>query len=387
MHRIGIFGSHPVQYKAPLYRQLAGSGRFKISVAYGSRMGVEEQDLGFSGEHKWDIDLLTGYEYEFLKNYALDPDGEFFSRINPEMWRWVCPNWDALWIHAGMFTASSAIALTAAKCKGVPVILHNPSHLRNAPLSRQILRRSYAGPFLRSVDAILADCERNREYFHKLGANPDDVYLFPCAVDNDRFQDARKELDQPVIDELRSELGIPDEDTIVLFVGKFTKRKRPRDLIDAMNQLPVDCDVSAILVGDGPLREQLEEAARKQNTNRVVFAGFGNQSEQPAFYELGDLFVIPSAYDPSPKVMNEAMNFELPIVASDGVGTADDMIRDNGRVFSTGNVEQLSDILHTIIADDSCRERMGRRSLDIVNQWDFEADIEVLEEVVAEVSS
>ena len=65
----------------------------------------------------------------------------------------------------------------------------------------------------------------------------------------------------------------------------------------------------------------------------VRFLGFRNQSEMPAFYDLCDLFVLPSHFEPWGLVINEAMNAGKPVIVSDCVGAAPDLVQTgrNGR--------------------------------------------------------
>ncbi len=71
------------------------------------------------------------------------------------------------------------------------------------------------------------------------------------------------------------------------------------------------------------------------------------------------------------------MNFALPVVVSDGVGTAPDLVRggENGFVFAQGDVEALAQCLAKLLKDRRSAQSMGRRSLEIVSQWSFEEDV------------
>ncbi|WP_018256169.1 glycosyltransferase family 4 protein [Halomicrobium katesii] len=377
--KLAIFSSHPIQYKAPLYKRLAETGDIDVTVYYGSRHGIEETEMGFGTAQSWDIPLLEGYEHHFLDNYSWrDRPFGMFSLINLDLVRVIDDDIDAFWIHSGYYRFSSLIALVASRFNGVPVILHGTGHRSPLPPSREIAKRIYLRAVFQGVDAVLADCNKNRAQYEFYGVDPDSIYLAPCAVDNDRFQTARAELTDADVDDLRSELDIPDTHLVVLFVGKLNDRKRPMDLLEAFSRLPSSVDASLVFVGDGPNREALEAFCYREDVDDVRFAGFRGQTELPAFYELGDLFVLPSSYDPSPKVLNEAMNFELPIMASEGVGSAYDLVQDNGRLFEIGAVDEISEGLEHLLTDCDQLSMMGERSLEIVEQWDFDADVEAI---------
>src|SRR6266480_2212820 len=84
MYKLAILNTHPIQYFAPLYRRLAQEPDLDLTVYFCSRQGAEEYlDAGFGKRLKWDVSLLEGYRYKFLKN-ALKQDNVngFWSLIN-----------------------------------------------------------------------------------------------------------------------------------------------------------------------------------------------------------------------------------------------------------------------------------------------------------------
>jgi glycosyltransferase involved in cell wall biosynthesis len=141
-----------------------------------------------------------------------------------------------------------------------------------------------------------------------------------------------------------------------------------------------------LFVGDGPLRGGLEAQAGAMKGTDVRFLGFKNQSELPAFYDLCDVFVLPSVHEPWGLVVNEAMNAGKPMIVSDRVGAAPDLVQPgvNGWIFPHGNVTALADCLKQA-ADGADLQRMGQRSLEIISRWDFEADLKGLLEALRAV--
>jgi len=112
----------------------------------------------------------------------------------------------------------------------------------------------------------------------------------------------------------------------------------------------------------------------------VRFAGFRNQSALPAFYDLCDVFVLPSRLEPWGLVINEVMNAGRAVIASDEVGGAIDLVRDgeNGFVFPAGDVAALADRLRRILGDPALCRNMGERSRVLIDGWSFREDVEGL---------
>ena len=73
-------------------------------------------------------------------------------------------------------------------------------------------------------------------------------------------------------------------------------------------------------------------------------------------------------------VVNEAMNFGLPIITSDRVGCTPDLVKpgENGYIIPSGDVDALTDALCQMIVDSTRRQRFGNHSLEIINQFSIE---------------
>jgi glycosyltransferase involved in cell wall biosynthesis len=128
------------------------------------------------------------------------------------------------------------------------------------------------------------------------------------------------------------------------------------------------------MVGDGELRPSLEKLAQETAPGRVKFLGFQNQTELPALYDLCDVFVLPSRFEPWGLVVNEVMNAGKPVIVSDQVGSGSDIVREgeNGSIFPAGDVAGLTQILDRWCGDETAREQAGHQSLEIISKWGFD---------------
>jgi glycosyltransferase involved in cell wall biosynthesis len=140
-----------------------------------------------------------------------------------------------------------------------------------------------------------------------------------------------------------------------------------------------------IFAGEGPLRAELEKEARNMGIDRHTrFLGFVNQSRLPALYKLADMMVLPSTYEPFAVVVNEAMCCGCPVMASDQVGAARDLVAPVAPdlVFPAGNVEALAAKLSSVARD---RDRLGRLSEAArahIRTWSPERNIEATIEAI-----
>ena len=345
---------------------------------------TEKFDPGFGVKFKWDIPLLDGYRYKFLRNYSPKRNiGGFWGLFNPgivkELWK---NQYDALFVHSYAY-ATHILAILAARLKGVKVLVRSDLNLLvGCPWRRRLLKRLLLPLFFKLIDGFMAIGKLNREYYEHYGASKDKLYLAPYAVNNEWFF-AQRDLYLPQKQKLKEELGIPPEGKVILYAAKFLKLKRPIDLIRAFERLNLP-DAFLVMVGDGEERPACEDYVKARKLQGVYFVGFKNQSELPKFYAMADVFVLSSKGDMWGLVLNEAMCFGLPVIATDQVGAAYDLIRhgENGFVYPVGDIEGLSAYLKRILKDDELRAKMGKVSLEIIKKWGFRENIKALLEVI-----
>ena len=380
--RLAYLVSHPIQYQAPLLARIAAEPDIDLTVYFCSDLSVRPfVDPGFGREIVWDIPLLEGYRHEFLPAFggaatlsAVRPFTRGLAR------RLRAGRFDALWVH-GYARLASLAAMANAKRLGLKVLLRDEpwqgSRARGAV--KGAAKRAFFAGLRPLVDAVLAIGSKNRDYMVASGFAAERVFLMPYAVDNATFR-GRAQLAAATRDKLKAELGLEPGRPVILFAAKLQERKRPHDLLDAYARLaaaPQARRPYLLFVGDGGMAGALAAAALAQGLDGVRFLGFRNQSELPRFYDLCDVFVLPSRHEPWGLVVNEAMNAARAVVASDEVGAAFDLVRpgENGFVFPAGDVPALADALAHVLADPAACRRMGARSLEIVSGWGFDEDV------------
>ncbi len=131
-----------------------------------------------------------------------------------------------------------------------------------------------------------------------------------------------------------------------------------------------------LMVGDGQLRAEIEVRVRESAIQTTVLPGFLNQNELPLAYTAADVFVLPSAYNETwGLVINEAMNFGLPVVVSDRVGCSRDLVREgwNGFSFAHQDENQLANLLLKLVGDPAMRLDFGRNSSSLIADYSIES--------------
>ena len=146
---------------------------------------------------------------------------------------------------------------------------------------------------------------------------------------------------------------------------------------------------SVLTVTPGFLQPLTPENVAVGANGSVTITGFLNQTEIPKAYTAGDVLVLPSASEPWGLVVNEGMNFGLPVVASDRVGCVADLVRPgvNGSVFRFDSTAELANALTELVADDSLRQRYGKASLERIHGWGIEHTVAGIQSALESVGS
>jgi glycosyltransferase involved in cell wall biosynthesis len=385
--------SHPIQYQAPLLHRISREPNIDLTVFFCSDLSVGEyQDGGFGIPVRWDVPLLEGYRYEFLPAIGGTRKLSFWRPFNYGLAKRLGGRFDVLWVH-GWGCWSHLWAIRTCKHLGIKVMLRGESslHLEPADSARATMRRKVLKGLINRADALLAIGTMNREFYLSYGADPRRIYMMPYAVDNLLFQ-ARAAEAAVEQERLRETLGLEPRRPVILFASKMTEKKRAGDLLEAYLRLSPDGrrepEPYVLFVGDGEQRPILERRAAEIGWASIRFLGFKNQTELPAYYNLCDVFVLPSVQEPWGLVVNEVMNAGRAVVVSDEVGCARDLVHDgvNGRIFRARDVQGLAKALGSVLESHERTAEMGKKSRGIIDRWGFEEDMDGLRRALAGVA-
>lgn len=373
--RLAIVLSHPVQYYSPWFRWLKARSGLDFKVFYLWESGVSEtRDRQFAATFKWDVDLLSGYDYEFVPNVARDPGTHHFRGLdNPDLTTRLAEFRPGALLLFGYNWFSHQRALWWARRRAVPLLFRGDSHLlgRGQPalthrIPLKLLYRQFA--------AITYVGAANREYFLSLGVPASRLFFAPHSVDASRFNPddpASRETAQ----KLRTELGLAGK-RLVLFAGKFSAAKQPLELLRAFHAVATDHD-ALVFVGDGALKTELETLARSRPDRHVRILPFANQSEMPSRYLLADVFALPSRghYETWGLAVNEAMHLGVPCLVSDLVGCQRDLVvaGETGWVFPAENPAALVVTLQTALRTPPDEiHRLSQNAIATVSRYTYQ---------------
>ena len=255
--------------------------------------------------------------------------------------------YDILHIHSHLYFSSN-IAAVFGRRHDIPVVVTNHGLVsQTAPRWIQRLYNPTVGKFtFETADRILCYTETDKQRLQERGIDTE-VSVVPNGIDCSWFTPTA---------------GQPDDR--LLFVGRLKEGKGPQYLLEAFGELAPDYPAYSLqLVGDGPLREELERQASALGVaDRVTFRGEVPNDELPALYADSRAFVLPSRSEGLPRTVLEAMACGRPVVTSD-LPQLRPLVEDIGYTFETGSAEGLADTLETVLAaDDDRLDRFGARA-------------------------
>lgn len=371
-YRVALVVSHVIQYQDPFFRLLAAEPSIDLTVLFCSRAGAEPyRDVEMQTDLQWDVQLLEGYNHRFLHNLGF---GSGYARsINPGIaGELLSGRFDAAIFFTGWGTITSLLGIAACRMKRLPFFLYGDSSFPPAATSAHgHVRAGFLRTIFGMAAGFLVSGKLNADYYAHYGADSSRFFLVPWAVDNQRFASSGR-LSPAERSDLRRKVGASDEDVLFVFSGKLLPRKDPMTLLRALSLMRNRRRAAGLILGNGELREELQAFARDTGL-RVHFAGFVNQAELPRYYAAADVFVLPSTHEPRGAVINEAMACGLPIVVTDRCGSIGDIVLEgeNAMIYPAGNAAALAARLDQVTDDESLRQGMGRRSLEIIDTWDY----------------
>tara|TARA_X000001036_G_scaffold398591_1_gene401609 strand:+ start:13816 stop:15036 length:1221 start_codon:yes stop_codon:yes gene_type:complete len=389
-----IYAIHPIMYQAPIFSELEDYKNSNLpwldfTVYFGSKLSLKETyHHTFTSKFKNDYeDILRGYNFKFLKNFTLSEKEGFFSRINlgiiPKI---MFGKYDVVLMH-GYNTLTSIVILLSCLLSGKKIIFRGESILRGDEDSltfKNRLKIIYLNIFLSLCDKVLYSCSGNKDFFLNYNVPIEKLIYIPCAVNNNFFQDNIKKL-SPSIQDIKNSIGIKEKDLVISMCCSFTRRKRPIDLIKTAIEMNNE-NIFLLFIGDGP-QKSLIHSELKNTSIRYHITGFLGQNQISKYYLISDVSVVLSDYDPSPKAMNEAMNFSNCIIATHNVGTANDLIKKNhnGFIINAGDVSELKIILTNLESNRDDVKNMGKRSLDIVSSFNYLENAKAIEKAIVSI--
>ena len=265
--------------------------------------------------------------------------------------------------------------LVSCRLAGIPVFLAGDSNIRGDRTRgiRKLLKNIVVRGVLHLTSGVLPFGANGADYFTSYGARKDAVWYFPAEPDHEIFGHA----DTAMVQQVRNEYGFAADRRRIVFCGRLARVKRVDLVIDAfLATLAQRPEWDLVIVGSGPLQDELRSRVPKEAAHRIIWTGFlADPRKISAIYHACDTFMLASEFEPWAVVVNEAAESGLALCVSDVVGAARELVVDgeNGYTFDPGQLQGAIDAL--LKATDGTRlDAMKAASLRVSAQWRAKGD-------------
>jgi 1,2-diacylglycerol 3-alpha-glucosyltransferase len=354
--RLAVIVNMVAPYTKPLFEELARRSECELLVVSETTMERDrkwapERELPFDNVllESWTFDLAwlaagSGFRtrfdtYLYLPKRPLRPLASF----RPDV---IVAGGGGIWS-----SPANIAALAARPRRQWGIVPWWGSFTRPHPTWPRRVANPWVKHFMRTADACLAYGSRHVRDLAAMGVDPERIALAPItALVPERL---------PARDWRRS-----GAEMRFLFVGRLIERKGLEVLLQAFERF---AGGELWIAGDGPLTGAAEAAAAADP--RIRMLGHVDGQELPALYADVDALIVPSLYEPWGLVVHEGLGNGLPVIASDQVAAADDLVESgvNGYVVSTGASEALADAMRDLATwTPERRQRALERSVELL---------------------
>jgi glycosyltransferase involved in cell wall biosynthesis len=342
--RVAVVSPEPTPYRSPLFDRLAQRREIDLTVIYAARTVVGRT---------WEIQphhravFLSGPRFPGLR-HVLRHDYPLTFGIGRAL-REARPD---VVVVSGWSVFAEQVALAWCRVRSVPYILLVESHdLGPRAGWRRAVKRAVVPRIVRGAASVLVVGSAARDSVVARGAVPERVRIFANTIDVPRWIERAERLERA-----------PHDGVVVLSVGRDVPEK--------------GFDV-------------LRAACGKAAVNLAIIAGGHSESELAQAYVDADIFALLSRHETWGVVVTEAAASGLPLVLSDRVGAAYDLLRDgeNGFLVPADDVAAAARALRTLADDPDLRRRMGDGSRELARGWGYEPSVENFVAAVREATA
>jgi glycosyltransferase involved in cell wall biosynthesis len=377
--RVTVVSPEPTPYRSPLFDLVAARAELELTVIYAAHTVAGRT---------WSVE--PRHRSTFLRGFDLPGLARVFHHdypVTPGILRALRESRPDVIVVSGWSTFAAQAAIAWCRRRGVPYLPLVESHdLGPRKGWRRAVKGAVVPRVLRSSAGALALGTASRDSLVERGAPRERIGVFANTIDVPAWENRQRKLAQRR-SELRTELGAAPGDVVLLSVARLGPEKGLDTLVRGVAAAR-DPKLLLVVAGDGPQRRQIEALAQELGV-RLRLTGDLPADRTAEVYAAADVFALLSTRETWGVVVNEAAASGLPLVLSDRVGAAYDLLRDgeNGFLVSAGDVDATGVAFERLVADAGLRARAGERSRELVRGWGYEPSVESFVAAVREAAA
>lgn len=331
-----------------------------------------ERESAGNRDYRWKAFDFKNFKFIFLKGKKIGIDASMCFTVV----KYLKKNYDAI-ILGGYSSPTYMIAIEYMRMRRIPFFLNVDGGIVK---SDSRLRYWIKWHYISKASGWLSTGKMTDDYLLHYGAKKDYIYHYPftSVKEGDFYYPNEKERKY-----YKQQLSIVEKRT-ALTVGQYIPRKGFEFLIQAAGRLNKEYGV--YVIGGIPDKHYLE-IQKDSGADNVHFLDFMEKEKLKKYYLAADVFVFPTREDIWGLVLNEAMSFGLPCVASRKANASLELIEDEqcGYFINPEDVKDIADKIELLLKDDNLRicmgrkafekigdftiEKMAKRHIDIIKQW------------------
>lgn len=273
-------------------------------------------------------------------------------------------------IHVAGWSNGLTLALfLLARWLNIPLTVDSDTIINsNTPLWKRALKRITYPIIFKLPAAFFSAGQRQKKYFEHYKVDKHKIVIAQMTVDVAKMQCYAETVSHDKCKALRLSLNFNEGDIVFIYVGRLEPYKGIREVLHAFKKLPFE-NTKLCIIGDGSLRREFEAAA-KHNKN-VYYAGVKHAFELYDYYMASDVLILYSPLDQWGLVVNEAMAFGKPVIVSDQVGCADDLVIPDktGVIVPWGRIDLLTKAMQKMIEQSENRIAMSMNAIQRISTW------------------
>jgi glycosyltransferase involved in cell wall biosynthesis len=367
--RVTVVSPEPTPYRSGLFDRVAERPEVDLTVLYAGRT-VAGRTWEIEPRHRFAT--LAGVRLPGVRR-LLRHD----YPITPGVLRALDDAQPEVVVVSGWSTFASQAAVLWCRRHRVPYVLLVESNDRDPrPGWRRLVKRLVVSPVVRGSDWVLTVGSLARESMLARGAVPERTGRFANTIDVAAYGEQAEGLASRRGD-VRASLGVRDGDVVVLSVARLAPEKG----LDTLVRAAAEAEEPRLLVavaGEGPERERLTRLARRLGVRLSLLGDVQPAARVLELYVAADVFALLSHHEPWGVVVNEAAACGLPLLLSERVGAAHDLLVDgqNGMLVRAGDTAAAAEALVRLADDPKLRRAAGARSRELVASWGYEPSVD-----------
>ena len=358
MKKILFITNIPVPYRIDFYNELGK--RVDLTVVFEAK-GASDQGIKFN----YNLENIKNFKAVFLK------DGDICEKkIDIRIFKYLLSEYDEVVLTSYSYYTEMAY-LILRKLFGKPYYLSSDGGIIKH--DENVLKKSWKKFLISGAKGYFSPSKVADEYLEYYGAKKSRIHRYPFTSYGESTQ-IQTLICESEKRKIKDKLGILEQ-RLVLGVGQFIYRKGWDILLEAMKNVPGD---TALCIIGGKATDEYKKIVKENSLKHIYFEEFMNNELLVEYYKAADIFVLPTREDIWGLVINEAMNFGLPIITTTSCVAGLELVQNNVNGYLIENINstnayiELSKKIVKLINNRTIRENMARASFNKIKGYSIE---------------